>query len=92
MDDEVTRVIELHRINGSVFMVNPDHIETVEATPDTVVLLHNGHRYVVQETPEEVCRLIVAYRREIFSDFPGWNGSASGVLPRMSKGSPGVLQ
>ncbi len=88
----MTRVIELHRINGSAFMVNPDHIETVEGTPDTVVLLHNGHRYVVTETPEEVRRSIVAYRREIFSGFPGWSGGPSGELPRMSKGSSGVLQ
>ncbi|HOO64992.1 MAG TPA: flagellar FlbD family protein [Synergistaceae bacterium] len=81
-------MIALHRINGSSFMVNPDHIETVEATPDTVVLLHNGHRYVVRETPEEVRRLVVAYRQEIFLGAPGHSGSASGA----SQGTSGVLQ
>lgn len=85
-------MIALHRINGSSFMVNPDHIEIVEATPDTVVSLTNGHRYVITETPEEVCRRIVAYRREIFSGLFGISGKDSGGVPGISKGPSGVLQ
>ncbi len=85
-------MIALHRINGSSFMVNPDHIEIVEATPDTVVLLTNGHRYVITETPEEVRRRIVAYRREIFSELPGKNEKSSEGVPGVSKGPAGVLQ
>ncbi len=60
-------MIFLHRINGSAFSVNPDHIETVESTPDTVILLTNGHRYVVAETPEEICSLVVAFRRAVMT-------------------------
>ncbi|MEA3284157.1 MAG: flagellar FlbD family protein, partial [Synergistota bacterium] len=37
-------------------------IETVEANPDTVVTLLNGHRYVVKETPGEIMERAAAYR------------------------------
>jgi len=55
-------VIEVSRLNGSVFVLNADLIETVEANPDTVVTLLNGHRYVVKETPGEIMERAAAYR------------------------------
>ncbi|MCF7935521.1 MAG: flagellar FlbD family protein [Synergistales bacterium] len=42
-------MIEVTRFDGSTFYLNVDLVETVEATPDTVILLSNGHRYVVRE-------------------------------------------
>lgn len=55
-------MIEVSRLNGSMFILNADLIETVEANPDTVVTLLNGHRYVVKETPEEIVERAAAYR------------------------------
>jgi flagellar protein FlbD len=54
-------------------MLNPDLIEVVEETPDTVVTLTNGHRYVVKETAQELQQKIVDYHRSIF------NGLLAGV-------------
>lgn len=56
-------MIELHRLNGELFLLNSDMIETVEVTPDTVIRLLNGHRYVVREGVEEIRDRIVAFRR-----------------------------
>ena len=56
-------MIEVTRFNGGVFLLNSDQIETVEATPDTVITLTNGHRYVEKESPEEVLRRVAAFRR-----------------------------
>lgn len=56
-------MIELHRLNGELFWLNSDMIETVEVTPDSVLRLFNGHRYIVRETPAEICDKIVAFRR-----------------------------
>ena len=56
-------MIEVTRLGGGVFYLNPDQIETLEATPDTVITLTNGHRYVVRETPGEVRERIIAFRR-----------------------------
>ncbi|MDI3298187.1 MAG: flagellar FlbD family protein [Bacillota bacterium] len=58
-------MIWLTRLNGDELVVNADMIETVEATPDTVITLVNGHRWIVAESPDEVIRRVVAYRRKI---------------------------
>ena len=44
--------------------VNADLIETVEATPDTVVKLTTDRRLIVTETPEEIVALVVEHRRK----------------------------
>ena len=53
-------MITVTRRNGTAFALNPDLIERVEATPDTVITLVSGTRYVVTETVQtivdEVCR------------------------------------
>ena len=56
-------MIELHRLNGELFLLNSDIIETVEVTPDSVLRLFNGYCYIVRETPAEICDKIVAFRR-----------------------------
>lgn len=64
-------MITLHRINGEPFTINADFIETVESTPDTVVRLVNGHRYVVAEPMDEVVSLVVEYRQKVLFSFFG---------------------
>ena len=56
-------LIELHRLNGDAFLLNSDMIETVEVTPDTVLRLMNGHRYIVKEKVRDVYKKIVAFRK-----------------------------
>lgn len=63
-------MITLHRLGHKLepFQLNPDHIATVEATPDTVITLTNGVKIVVGETPQRVCAEFKAYRVEILAD------------------------
>ncbi len=56
-------LIELHRLNGEAFLLNSDMIETIDVTPDTVLRLLNGHRYVVKEKVKDVYRKIIAFRK-----------------------------
>ena len=56
-------MIELHRINGETFILNPDLIETIENTPDTVVRLLNGHRYLVKESADYIIKAVAELRR-----------------------------
>jgi len=61
-------MIPLHRLthpNDPPLYVNPDLIQTVEATPDTVVTLTNASKLVVIETPTEVRGLIGDWRASI---------------------------
>lgn len=61
-------MIRLHRLNGSELFINCDHIETMEATPDTVIMLTNDRRYVVKETVDEIVLLIIAYKRSVYTN------------------------
>jgi flagellar protein FlbD len=56
-------MIALKRLNNQEFVLNADHIETVEATPDTVISLANGKKYIVKDSVDEVVRKIVEFRR-----------------------------
>ena len=59
-------MIQLRRLNGQAFILNDELIETIEATPDTVVTLTNGRKYVVSESPPDIVELVQAFRRRIF--------------------------
>lgn len=61
--DEAALMIQLTRIDGTVFYLNPDLMEILEATHDTHVTLTNGHRYVCAEKPEEIVNRIAEFRR-----------------------------
>ncbi len=56
-------MIQVRRLNQSSFILNCEWIETVEATPDTVVTLTNGKKYVVAENVEEVISKVVEYKQ-----------------------------
>lgn len=53
------------RHNGSVFALNPDLIERVEANPDTVISLVGGTKYVVVESLQEIISAVTAQRAEV---------------------------
>lgn len=61
-------MVELTKMSGQVFTVNADLIETVEETPDTVISLSTGKKFIVTESREEVRKLVILYKREIFSN------------------------
>jgi len=58
-------VISLTRLNGTTFYVNALLIETVEQTPDTIVTLTTGKKYIVLENSSDVIRSIRHYLRSI---------------------------
>lgn len=60
-------MIAVHRLTqpDQSFLLNPDQIETVESTPDTVVTLLSGHRFVVAESPAQVAELVTLWRARI---------------------------
>ena len=60
-------MILLRRLGGPVFTLNPDLIERAEATPDTVVTLIGGNKYVICESLDELVELIRDYRARIIA-------------------------
>ena len=60
-------MITLTRLSGSVFALNADLIERIDATPDTVVTLVDGKKYVVTESLSEVVTAVRRHRGEVIA-------------------------
>jgi flagellar protein FlbD len=58
-------VIWVTRLNGTEMAVNSDLVESIESTPDTVLTLVDGKRYVIQENAAEVIERIRRFRASI---------------------------
>ena len=58
-------MIQLTRLNHVPLVLNSDLIEHMEVTPDTVVTLTTGQKFVVLESAEEVLNRIIEFRRLI---------------------------
>jgi flagellar protein FlbD len=58
-------MIRLTRLNQVPLVLNSDLIEHIDSTPDTVITLTTGQVLRVRETPEDVVRRIIEFRREI---------------------------
>lgn len=61
-------MIPLTRPDGSTLLVNPDRIETVEETPDTVITLADGKKLLVREAAVVVANRFHSYQRSLRSD------------------------
>ena len=56
-------MIDVTRINNTRFVLNCD----LEETPDTVITLTTGTKYVVKESCEEIKKKVLEYKRSIIS-------------------------
>jgi flagellar protein FlbD len=61
----VPKMITLTRLTGAQFALNPDLVERVDCTPDTVITLVDGTKYLVAESLPEVTHLVLEYRARI---------------------------
>ncbi len=60
-------MITLHRLNGDEMTLNAELILTVEATPDTHILMMDRRRVLVTETVDEVIAAVFDYRHRVAS-------------------------
>lgn len=75
-------MIQLTRLNHVPFYLNPDLVEQIERTPDTVIRLTTGVRFVVEEQPEVVVERIIAYRQRVVRGaITSPDATATGPLP-----------
>lgn len=58
-------MIEVTRLNGVVYYVNPHQIEYIETNPDTTLIMLSGKRLVVREDYQSIFDRIVDYRKLI---------------------------
>lgn len=58
-------MIPLTRLNHSPFYLNAGLIEHIESTPDTMITLTTGQKYLVMESTGEVVDRFMACQRQI---------------------------
>ncbi|GGK82848.1 flagellar FlbD family protein [Mangrovihabitans endophyticus] len=60
-------MILVTRLNGAVFAINPDLVERADCTPDTVVTLVDGTKYVIAESVPEFIDSVRHYRASLIA-------------------------
>lgn len=63
-------MIRLTRLNSNPLVINADLIEHIEVTPDTVVCLTTGQKFLVRESADEIIQSVIGYRRTIGCALP----------------------
>ncbi len=58
-------MIKVKRLNGEEFVVNSELIEILEETPDTVITLTTGHKFVVREDVDTIIEKVKEFKRDI---------------------------
>ncbi|MBI5484030.1 MAG: flagellar FlbD family protein [Deltaproteobacteria bacterium] len=58
-------MIALTRMDKQLMYLNPDHIISIEETPDTVITLFNGNHYIVMERADSIISRVVAFRSRV---------------------------
>ena len=60
-------MISLTRLTGAPFALNPDLVERVDCTPDTVITLVDGTKYLVGESLDDVVDSVLGFRAQIIA-------------------------
>ena len=58
-------MVEVTRLDGKTYYVNPHQIEYIECNPDTTLTMLSGKRLVVREDYQTLFTRIVDYRKLI---------------------------
>lgn len=63
-------MIEVSKLNGEKYYVNAEAIEFIESTPDTMLTLASGKKFVVLESAYDVVEKIIEYKKKLYMDLP----------------------
>ncbi len=58
-------MIEVMRLDGKVYWVNPHMIESMETNPDVTLTMLSGKKILVKNQPSEIIEKIIEYRKKI---------------------------
>ena len=61
-------MIDVMRLDGKIYWVNPHMIESMESTPDLTLTMLSGRKIIVRNSPDEIIDKIITYRKKIGID------------------------
>jgi flagellar protein FlbD len=63
-------MIKLTTLSNKDFFLNCELIEKIEVTPDTVITTTTGKKYIVKESPDEIIKSIIGFKRKYMLSVP----------------------
>lgn len=58
-------MIEVERLNGKKYWINPHMIESMEEMPDLTLTMLSGKKIIVKNSSDDILGRIIAYRRKL---------------------------
>lgn len=58
-------MIKVTRLNGMDLYINAELVEFIEATPDTVLTLSTGKKFVLKDSVDDVVSRVIEYRKTV---------------------------
>ncbi len=80
-------MIHLTRLNRDLLVLNSDLIEHIEVTPDTVIALTTGQKFLVLQSADEVIERVRLYRQSILNGIAVCPLSADRALSTPTSGA-----
>jgi flagellar protein FlbD len=59
-------MITVTKLNHTALILNSDLMEHIEITPDTVITLTSGQKFMVLESAQEIVDKVIAFRKSLF--------------------------
>ncbi len=56
-------MIKVTDVGGNVKYINCELIEKIEIIPDTLLVLTNGHNFIVSDKPEDIIEKIIEFKQ-----------------------------
>ncbi len=58
-------MIEVTRLDGKKYWINPHLIECMETNPDLMVEMMSGRKVILKDNPQDVIDKIIEYRKKL---------------------------
>jgi len=63
----VAKMIEVTKLGGDEIIINAELIESIQATPDTVITMTTDKKILVKDSVEEIVEKVIIYKKNIAS-------------------------
>lgn len=80
-------MVELTRLNDTKIFINPYQVEMIESTPDTVIIMNSGKKYLVKEAPIDIEKKFSNFLAGTVYKAIIHSGAKVNINPTMSKKS-----
>lgn len=60
-------MIKITKMGGEKITINAELIESIQATPDTIITLTTNKKIIVKDSVDEIVKKVITYKKKIAS-------------------------